>query len=330
MTRPITLKAACLADETLISVLGVDASRFLQGQVTCDVQTLAVGQSTLGACCNNKGRMLALFRLLKVTDEYLLLRLPRSVAEHLYNHLSRYKVFFKCEMQVLDQACIWAIWSAHLPQKTNEELETEENKLTAVMSMLGLKTAGSAANVCRNAQDSERFEIWTTTAAGTSAESPATLTEADNVVFEEASATEWYDREFRSGIGRILPETIESFVPQMLNLQLLDAVSFKKGCYTGQEIVARTHYLGKLKKSMRLFSCKVTIADSASVCLPRPGAALFTKEDTTGEVVDAVVTGNTILVLAVIDNLQADHVELFLDPIHTSPLQAIPFPYQNS
>jgi folate-binding protein YgfZ len=108
----------------------------------------------------------------------------------------------------------------------------------------------------------------------------------------------WALQEIRAGIATVFPATVEAFIPQMVNMQLVDGVSFTKGCYTGQEVVARMQYLGKLKRRMYL-----THVDAETA--PLPGDELFAADSKsgqgTGKVVDAQATGDGYDMLAVIE-----------------------------
>jgi folate-binding protein YgfZ len=117
----------------------------------------------------------------------------------------------------------------------------------------------------------------------------------------EGSLNDWLLGQIRAGIGQVFGQTREEFIPQMINLQAVGGVSFKKGCYTGQEIVARMQYLGKLKR--RLY--RLTLADNG---VPEPGIELFSPvhASSAGNVVLAARTGSGVELLAV---LQADAVE---------------------
>ena len=135
----------------------------------------------------------------------------------------------------------------------------------------------------------------------------------------------WQYQEIQSGIPTIYPENMGAFVLQMCNLQLLDGVNFKKGCYPGQEVVARMHYLGKLKRRMYL-------AELNSTVCPPPAAELksrdASKNDGSGKVVDAVkVDQDTCLMLfsAQIDKAESESLVLVDQP--DKPIQLKPLPY---
>ncbi|MEW8499675.1 MAG: folate-binding protein, partial [Candidatus Thiodiazotropha taylori] len=133
----------------------------------------------------------------------------------------------------------------------------------------------------------------------------------------------WSLYEIRAGVPTLYPQTRESFVPQMANMQLIDGVSFTKGCYTGQEVVARMQYLGKLKRRMYL-------AHVESTTSPQPGDELFARLSTsgqgTGKVVEAQANGDGYDLLAVIEIASAEEDQVLLGE-QGSPLEIVNLPY---
>ncbi len=272
---------ALLSHERILSVNGVDATRFLQGQLTCDVATLAIGASTLGARCNPKGRMQSSFRLLKLSDEHYLLAMAAELLETQQADLSKYAVFFKVELSdASERWCRLGLWGEQVPQA-----------LQAASLSGQLSDFGVALNIA-----DAPTELWlpvNTAEAGITALSQ----------YAQPVATHsWLVQQVRAGIGQVQLATRERFIPQMLNLDLLGGVSFSKGCYTGQEIVARMHYLGKLKRRMYHLTW-------SGASLPEPGTDIVDTATgkAVGEVVIAVQTDQHIELLAV---LQSDAAQL--------------------
>ncbi len=297
----------------LISIKGPDAEKFMQGQFTCDLRSITGAQSTLGACCNLKGRMLVQFRILKLADNDFLLRCPVEVAEDFVTHLNKYKVFFKCELKLLDTmgsfgACgdeivLQKILGA-TPQEINQALFPEE----------GL-------TVIRVAGEQPRFEIWVAQSRA-SEWLPAALQHC-----RQGSNNEWELLEIRAGIGEVYQPTREEFIPQMLNLQSLGGVSFKKGCYTGQEIVARMQYLGKLKK--RMYQISIDAANALPTC--EPGDKIIDADGRElGNIVrSAINTSDQHLALAILDNACVESSErIFLEKSPLAECHVHDLPYQ--
>jgi hypothetical protein len=134
---------------------------------------------------------------------------------------------------------------------------------------------------------------------------------------EDAAAARSFELEYlRAGLPRIHPETHEQFVAQMLNLDLLGGISFTKGCYTGQEIIARTHYRGAIKR--RMFRFRV---DGPT---PSPGGRIIEGEQHAGDIVDSIAVGTDAELLAVV-TLQSKDAALSLE--NGAALQRLELPY---
>ena len=270
-----------LSHEGILAVRGPDASKFLQGQITCNLNYLSDSQCSLGARCTPKGRMQSSFRILSVNNGYLLAMASELLAAQL-SDLQKYAVFSKSKLT--DESAEWL----RLGLSGSDE----------ALRGLGLELPESADSVVRHNEllalrlADGRAELWV----------PAGQAEAVSAqlatLMPEAPLNDWLLAQVRAGIGQVMGSTRELFIPQMINLQALGGVSFKKGCYTGQEIVARMQYLGKLKR--RLY--RLTAPDAS---LPEPGTALFspTHSSSVGEVVLAAHSATGIELLAV---LQAD------------------------
>lgn len=273
-----------LSHEGVLAVRGVDASKFLQGQLTCNLDYLSDTKATLGARCTQKGRMQSSFRILLEGDGCLLAMASELVEPQLAD-LKKYAVFSKSKLT--DESASWVRFGL--------------NNGDGALVNLGLDLAQETDSVVR-ANDliairvsPARAELWVRADHASDAQSRLAAQ------LDEGSLNDWQLGQIRAGIGQVFGATREEFIPQMLNLQAVGGVSFKKGCYTGQEIVARMQYLGKLKR--RLY--RLTLADQE---LPEPGAALFSPvhASAVGNIVMAAKAETGIELLAV---LQADAVE---------------------
>jgi hypothetical protein len=227
----------------VLSVAGRDAAKFLQGQATCDILGLPPGQTTLGAFCTAKGRALAVFRVLRVEDRVFLL-LPSDLLEAVRLHLRKYVL--RAEVRIEDASAHWAAFglfgqqsaaALHAlglpPLDQDNEAEGQGGLLASFYAIRMPDVGGPRVLVLADAAKAEGIgRFW-------EAQGFARLDEAC-----------WHLEDIRAGLPTVTPATAEAFVPQMLNLDLLGGISFNKGCYTGQEIVARTHYLGSLKRRM--------------------------------------------------------------------------------
>lgn len=152
--------------------------------------------------------------------------------------------------------------------------------------------------------------------------SKATIDEVQEVpALPEAHAyreLDWRLAGIRAGLPQVYPETHEAFVAQMLNLDLLGGVSFEKGCYTGQEIIARTHFRGAIKRRMFRFA--------SSSPPPVPGTRILVGDQHAGDVVDAAATNEGSELLAVITLAQQD-ATLELESNRGTALKKLPLPY---
>lgn len=294
---------ALLDQEAVLAVQGTDATRFLQGQLTCDVAALQPGEHTLGARCNPQGRMQSSFRLLKLSEQSYLLAMAADLLEPQQQDLSRYAVFFKVQLTDASQqwvrlglwgeAAATAIAGADLAQASDDE---ETGRALAIAE--------------------QTWEVWLPTAQA--ADKVRSLSTQAQPLPVEA----WELQQIRLGLGQVRGGTRESFIPQMLNLQQLGGVSFRKGCYTGQEIVARMQYLGKLKRRMYRL-----LWDGEQV--PAPGTAVHRagQSQSVGEVVMAARAGGQVELLAVLQKDAAELPDLTLAD-STQPLRVSTLPYE--
>lgn len=233
----------------LLEISGADAITFLQGQVTNDVKLLVGNNAHYSAYCTPKGRMLALFLAFAHFD-HIHLQFNRELLEPIMKRLKMYVMRSKVEIKDVSDsivrfgingpqaASILALSHANIPSQ-DYELMSSEN-----CTILKLPTIDGC----------HRFEIFTD---GINA--PA-IWDALKAHCQLVNKPCWDWLEIQAGIPDVTPRTQEQFVPQMLNLDIINGISFKKGCYTGQEIVARTHYLGSVKRRTYLASLTSDIA----------------------------------------------------------------------
>jgi hypothetical protein len=295
-----------LNHEALLAVRGADASKFLQGQVTCNLNYLDAQTSSLGARCTPKGRMLSSFRILGEGDGYLL-AMASELLEAQLAELKKYAVFSKSTLS--DESAAWVRYG----------LSGGDGALVS----LGLDLPQAADTVVRHngllalRLSDGRAELWAP------ADQAETLHKRLAAQLREAPLNDWLLGQVRAGIGQVFGATREQLIPQMINLQALGGVSFKKGCYTGQEIVARMQYLGKLKR--RLYRLSLGTGP-----LPSIGAELFSPVhgSSVGEVVLAAHNGSGGELLAVLQEDAAQDGRIRLDSLEGPPLQVLSLPYE--
>ena len=219
----------------LLAFTGPDARAFLQGQLSCDVEGLAAEAVTPGSYSTPKGRMLATFLLWAETDGCRLL-LPRELCEPLRKRLAMF--ILRAKVKAEDISARHRFFG--LPGST----------LADILAPLGIAApaqpyrATMAAGYTALRLDVDRVLLVAP------AESVTGAAPGEPLASAAADSGAWALADIRSGLPWILPATQEQFVPQTANLDLIGGVSFSKGCYPGQEIVARMHYLGRLKERM--------------------------------------------------------------------------------
>ena len=249
----------------LLTVCGADALTFLQGQVTNDAKQLTVSnQAHFTAYCNPKGRMLALFLAFYQNDSFHL-QFNRALLEPIMKRLKMYVMRSKVEIK--DISDIYTIMGVDGPEaasilasslaKITRDIELPKNnhEFVTFANTIILKLPSIVGHT--------RFEIITEKANANEIEN--TL----KVHCQVAEQTYWDLLDIKAGIPDVLPATQEQFVPQMLNLDLLNGINFKKGCYTGQEIVARTHYLGSVKR--RTYLVEIALIEKSNPEMPKAG-----------------------------------------------------------
>lgn len=227
-----------LDDYGVLAIDGIDSAKFMQGQLTCNVQEITSSQSALGAHCSNKGRAIATFRLLQAAEHGYQFLLPQAVLPALQKSLSKYIVFSKAKLRDASaDFLVLGVSGAQAAEKIRAVWgAVPAGKQTQVSGELG-------AVICVS-ENPLRFLCCIPAAQ---AQTAFLLLSVDASV---VGSRYWHWLDIVDGIGEVREETIEEFIPQMLNLQLIGGVSFTKGCYTGQEIVARMQYRGILKKAM--------------------------------------------------------------------------------
>ena len=221
----------------LLEISGADAVTFLQGQVTNDVSLLNGSNAHYSAYCNPKGRMLALFLAFAHYD-HLHLQLNRDLLEPIMKRLKMYVMRSKVEIKDVSDSIIK--FGINGPQAASM-LEPIFSKIPTVDYELVSLENGAILKL-PSYNDDARYEIFSD-----KVNAPIIWDVfKNNCIVVEKPHWDWL--EIQAGIPDVELKTQEQFVPQMLNLDILNGINFKKGCYTGQEIVARTHYLGTVKR----------------------------------------------------------------------------------
>ena len=296
----------------LIAAYGEDTVNFLQGQFTNDIAQVDETHSQLSSYCTPKGRMLTNFRIFK-QGETLYLSLPQPLLEPVLNRLRMFVMRSKVTLEDASDALmrfgfngpdadkqLKAITDS-IPENVNDSVQCDD------------------CSIVRTHGIDPRFEIYGQLDAITK------LWQSLDVNATAVGSHIWQLLNIQAGIPVIVPETVEAFVPQMTNMGLIDGINFKKGCYTGQEIVARMHYLGKLKKQMYRISVETNEA-------PKAGDKIFAENSTAGTGTGVVVSAEMnadgkFEALAVIQIADANNQTLKLHDASGPVVEILELPY---
>ena len=237
----------------VIVIKGKDAETFLQGQITNDIKLIKDEEKAIYAgYCSPKGRLIAFFLIIKAWDNYFLF-CPSSISNGISKKLSMY--IMRSEVSVSYSSEDISYFSFHGEGKEEE----------AFKNFGGILPNNLMQTIQQSKQDSSSDFFSVTKLPG---KNHRYFVLGNNIVIESIysevysnqgglDSNSWHESDIETKIPNIFTETQDKFIPQSLNLDLINAISFKKGCYTGQEIVARTHYLGKPKRRMYLASVHV-------------------------------------------------------------------------
>lgn len=289
------IKTCWLNQFSALKIYGPDAERFLQGQFTCNLTEITKGGSHYGACCSAKGRVVANFNISFDGESYWLV-LPTKSADVLDKHLQKYKVFFKATIDNCAQSHL-IFGQFQLNDSTEATAITKiENGHKLVIS--------DNRQILIVAEDS---------------------LEERSVSF--APTLDWQLANISDGIYFVDNDQHEQWIPQHINWHKLDGISFNKGCYTGQEIIARLQYLGKAKKALYHYSTAGHLASEEALATTFNTATskLF---DSNGKKQGDIVLQRNGEVLAVLNGETPDTC-LYLTDSQEFPLTLQNLPYTN-
>ena len=317
--REVTLSGLVFSDLghlAVVAVHGADAESFLQSQFSNDISLVTDSSTRLNAYCTPKGRMLGLMRVFKQGETYYL-RLPEDTAEAVMQRLRMYVM--RADV-TLEDASDNFVRIGISGEQAGEELGTA---LAAVPAEVDQVTHSADVTLLRVAGVQPRFEAYIS-----AQEAARKLWDSLNVRGAPVGESAWRLQEILAGLPNIFAATSELFVPQMANLQLVNGVSFKKGCYPGQEIVARMQYLGTLKR--RMFLGRLETDEQVA-----PGDALFTarqREQAAGRIIDAQPHpdgGQAALAIIQISAAQTAGLHLASPEGPAFTLVPLPYPFED-
>jgi tRNA-modifying protein YgfZ len=239
------LQTVELDDLGAVRVTGADAARFLQGQLSNDLGRVSAERSALAGLHNPQGRAIALLRIVQLAaDDYLAL-LPRELAASVAARLSKYVL--RAKVRVSDDSDTWRITGLIACGRGH----AEPAPLTGYPSLTGEQRGIAGRTVICVGEQPAR---WLLIAPVADVDSSASALQGDDLAHSAPAHREvWRQLDVSSGLPQIYAATSEEFVAQMLNLDLLGAIAFDKGCYTGQEVIARAHYRGRVKRRLQRF-----------------------------------------------------------------------------
>ena len=297
------LMLANLSHLGLIKVVGEQGRSFIHGQVTTDISSLATDQWRWGAHCDPKGKMLASFRTFAIQDALFML-MPKDAIEVDLPQLQKYAVFSKATLS--NASAEWTLLGVageQASQFVNKHFGDIQQELTLIENGAILK-------------DTERFILVLTPDAAA-----ALVAQSELSVFD---ASAWQALEIAAGYPNLAASHASQYVPQMCNLQAVNGISFNKGCYMGQETIARMKYRGGNKRALYILrghtNLQITLASGLEIAMEdsfRRG----------GQIIEFVQRGNQVLLTAVLPNDTANDTQLrFADDEQSHlTIQALPY-----
>lgn len=280
------------SERGLLKVTGADAESFLQNQLTNDIRNVTDTSHQASAWCSPKGRIIANFRIFK-RDEAFYLALSRDLIEHVMKKLRMYVMMSKVVIEDVSDSTVHFSFAG----KNADVLIQDMLGLSAVdTDTIQHNTISLLRSVISEENNSTRFDIF-----AEDINEAKTLWDDCKKVASPVSGTGTRYLNIISGSAEITAESSEAWIPQMVNYIHLNGVDFKKGCYPGQEVVARLNYLGKTKR--RMYRLEIDTSE-----LPATGSVIKSDKDAeAGKILNAVVNAagkvDALAVLKIADAL---------------------------
>jgi folate-binding protein YgfZ len=262
LTQPV---AVSIDELGVIAVEGADAASFLHAQLTNDVAHLDTRRLQLNGYCSAKGRLYAVFNNWRDADA-IYLQLPREILPAVMRRLSMFVLRAKAKLR--DASGEWANMAVIGPG-SSAALARIAAELPDAGSSAPLADGGRVARIPVSPQVGERFLLLARAPVSTE------LLDALAALKKVPSGVYWWTQ-VDAAIPSVFAATSEKFVPQMINLEVLGGVNFRKGCYPGQEVVARSQYLGKLRRRMQIGHTDAVACAGADVYVAHEEAPIGT------------------------------------------------------
>lgn len=313
-----TLFQSDLNHFTVFSTMGADAITFLQSQITQDISLVSENRAALAAYCSPKGRVLGSFLVWKVPSDnnepcfHFLMR--SDIAEPILKRLRMYVLRAKVKLEP-EPLQVKGIWSNASMAQINEKLgvDLEHSPTWSVFS------AGGCTFIrMPDAADNKRFLCLYPSQENT----PPCFCS----LLSHQEAGDWDALDILSGIPWTEKNNQELFIPQSINFDVIDGISFTKGCYPGQEVVARSHYRGTLKRRMAIG----VITDTSTPEDWQPGKDVFDAQETNepcGIIVNSALSNNKAYILFETKLAALDHDQLCVGSPEGARIELIPVPY---
>ena len=225
-------------NQSVIDVSGPDAEAFLDSQLTSDVKNIKIKSLTRSGYCNPKGRLIATPYVIRNANSFNLL-LPNDLVDEFISRIARFILRAKVSINENDALAIVGVIAQAGAKISIRELDELDNEILEINSRQGF--------ILCPFDSLESFWVKTTQS------------------YLPSKCEHWEVENIRNGIVNIGDATKEQFLPQMINLEKHKGVSFTKGCYPGQEIVARTKYLGSVKRKLCYFRSDSSIGQGAPI-----------------------------------------------------------------
>jgi folate-binding protein YgfZ len=287
----------------VLRLRGADVSAFLQGQLSNDMTRLSAQRALLAGYHNAQGRAIALPRLVQLAADDVLAVLPRELVATVATRLGKFVLRAKARLQ--DESALWIIEGALA--SAAQGIEAQASLVPAARDEV--RRSGDTL-IVRCSQVPARCLVIRPASAPATLEGLAPL-----------GLVDWRLAAIAAGEPQVYAATSEEFVAQMLNLDLLDAVAFDKGCYTGQEVIARAHYRGRVKRRMQRFRS----SDSRDL---RPGDAGTLADGRAFKVVEAARRPDGIVEFLAVTSLTAEPTAARDAAGEPLTATALPLPYQ--
>ncbi|WP_335902669.1 tRNA-modifying protein YgfZ [Shewanella algae] len=287
----------------LLAVTGEQGRSFIHGQVTTDISSLTAEQWRWGAHCDPKGKMLSSFRTFALGDA-LILMMPRDTLAADLPQLKKYAVFSKAELvDVSDDFSLVGVAGVKAATWLAEQFPgfSPEQQVSAVDGGVVL-------------QDGERFILVL----------PKARADALSQQQSPVDASAWQELEILAAYPNLPASHMGQFVPQMCNLQAINGISFTKGCYMGQETVARMKYRGGNKRALYILKGKATVDVTPETTLEMALDEGFRKG---GSIIEAVQRNGELLLTAVLANDTEVGAKFRIADDENSELTVLPLPY---